>query len=179
MAKAICTVCDHPHLRAIDRALVMGKSVRDVATEYQLSRSAVGRHRKDHLAKKLQRAEQNSLAEANRLVSMTWGVAARLRGLLDKAEGGGDLRTAVAAARELLHALENVGKLTGAVENNTTVNVLAVGGEAMQVLQMKILEALQPYPEARFAVAKMLAPGEVTSNQPVDAEFVEVVDEHN
>jgi hypothetical protein len=43
-----CTICDHPSRDAIDQALVAGQSLRDIAGQYHLSKSALARHKERH-----------------------------------------------------------------------------------------------------------------------------------
>jgi hypothetical protein len=43
-----CTICDHPTRDAIDRALVAGQALRDIAGQYHLSKSALARHKERH-----------------------------------------------------------------------------------------------------------------------------------
>jgi hypothetical protein len=45
----LCTICHHPQHEAVDQALVAGQSLRDIAGQYHLSKSALARH-KDHHA---------------------------------------------------------------------------------------------------------------------------------
>jgi hypothetical protein len=43
-----CTICAHPHHDAIDQALVAGQALRDIASHYHLSKSAVAHHKESH-----------------------------------------------------------------------------------------------------------------------------------
>lgn len=57
----LCTVCHHPALAEIDRALMRGESLRPLAVLYGLSPSALSRHCKHlrrHLAAERDQAEQ-------------------------------------------------------------------------------------------------------------------------
>lgn len=51
-----CTVCTHPKKSEIDGALMEGVSGREVARQFGLSKSAVGRHRNGCLAPRLEAA---------------------------------------------------------------------------------------------------------------------------
>lgn len=50
------TVLNHPHLRTIERKLIRGERVEDVAKEFGLSRAALYRYKKNYLAAKIARA---------------------------------------------------------------------------------------------------------------------------
>jgi len=47
---AICSICQRANRSAIDAALLQGDSVRSVAAQFGLTKSAVARHRSGHLA---------------------------------------------------------------------------------------------------------------------------------
>ncbi len=40
-----CSICAHPHCEAIETSLGSGQSFRDVAGQYEVSKSALARHR--------------------------------------------------------------------------------------------------------------------------------------
>lgn len=45
-----CTACRHPRRTELDQLLVAGGSIRDTATKFGLSKTAVARHQKGHLS---------------------------------------------------------------------------------------------------------------------------------
>ena len=53
-----CTVCDHPERHGIDEALVSGAPYRSVAKRFELSESAVYRHKTEHLPAHLLKARE-------------------------------------------------------------------------------------------------------------------------
>jgi len=44
-----CTVCHHPRREAIDVAVVAGGSLRDIAGQFRISKSALARHKGNHI----------------------------------------------------------------------------------------------------------------------------------
>src|SRR5437764_10113271 len=59
-----CTVCTHPERAAIDQALVSGTGVRALASRYvPLSKTAVQRHRGEHLPAALRQAQETKTVE--------------------------------------------------------------------------------------------------------------------
>lgn len=54
----VCTICSHPKRAEIDKALVAGSVFRDVAQRFAVSRDALFRHKRDHLAEALVRVEE-------------------------------------------------------------------------------------------------------------------------
>ena len=55
----VCTTCAHPELEQIDRALLANEPLRRIGARFDLSPSALSRHRRNHLE---QRAEQGDLS---------------------------------------------------------------------------------------------------------------------
>ena len=148
-----CSVCTHPDREAIDEALVGSTAISAISAKYcDISEDAVGRHKANHLPAKLVMAEKaKEVAQADSLLDQVRDLQSRAYGILDKAEGAGDLRTALGAIREARGNLELLAKLLGELDERPQLNILV----APQV-QYAILAALQPYPEARVAVAEAL-----------------------
>ena len=152
-----CSVCEHPERAAIDEALVAGVSSAKISGRYRtqertLDERAIRRHRANHLPAKLVMAEKaKEVLEADTLLDQVRNLQSRAYGILDKAEGAGDLRTALGAIREARGNLELLAKLLGELDERPQLNILV----APQV-QYVILSALEPYPTARLAVAEAL-----------------------
>ncbi len=103
MMPRVCTVCRHDERREIDRQLVSrASSYRDIARQFGVSKDAVSRHTKDHLPELLARAHAaDQLAEADKLMTDIRKIQVRTLLMLQEAEKSGDLRTALAAVREV------------------------------------------------------------------------------
>ena len=102
-----CSICSHPQRREIDRALLAGESLRNIAQRHGASLAALHRH-KAHIAAAVQ-AQQAMTIE--RLLADLADLQRRALALLDKAEGSGDLRAALAAIREVRGVIETGAKL--------------------------------------------------------------------
>ncbi len=93
-----CTVCDHPERHGIDEALVTGAPYRSVAKRFELSESAVYRHKTEHLLAHLLKAKEVvEVARADDLLEQVRNLQAHALDILERAEKTGDLRTALAA----------------------------------------------------------------------------------
>ncbi len=146
-----CTVCEHPEKEAMDRALVGGASNRSLASLFGVSEAAVRRHKAKHLPAKLVMAEKAAeVAEAGDLLEQVRDLQSRAYGILDKAEGAGDLRAALGAIREARGNLALLAKLLGELDERPVVN-LNLSSEWLE-LRAVIVGALEPHPEARGAV---------------------------
>jgi transposase-like protein len=153
-----CTVCDHPESHSIDEALVSGASYRSVAKQFELSESAVYRHKTEHLPAQLLKArEVEEATRADDLLDQVRHLQAHALDILERAEKAGDLRTALAAISQARGNLELLGKLAGELDDRPVVN-LSVSPEWLE-LRAVIVGALEPHTEARGAVLRALEAG--------------------
>jgi len=158
-----CTACVHENRQHIDAALLSGASLRDIAGRYDLSKSALERHKAGHLPAHLARARAAAeVARADDLLSQVNDLQLRTLKILSIAETTGDLRVALNAINQARANVELLARLLGELNdaNGTTVNVL-VSPEWMRIRTV-IVRALAPYPEARSAVAGRLLELEAT-----------------
>ena len=150
-----CTVCDHPERHGIDEALVTGAPYRSVAERFDLSESAVYRHKTEHLPVRLLKArEAEELARADDLLDQVRHLRTHALDILDRAEETGDLRTALAAISQARGNLELLGKLAGELDERPVVN-LNVSPEWLE-LRAVIVGTLEPHPAAHRAVLRAL-----------------------
>ena len=164
-----CTICGHPDRASIDRALIAGTSQRGIAGRYGFSKSAVARHAKDHIAETIATARQAlQIEHGGNLIDQVGAIKAETLAILNDVKGT-DKKTALAALRRLLDCVELVAKVEGIlretgvaatskvegqIRDGTTIN-LTVSPEWARTRAI-ILQALEPFPEARVAVATAL-----------------------
>jgi hypothetical protein len=150
-----CTVCDHSQRHSIDETLVTGAPYRSVAKRFELSESAVYRHKTEHLPAHLLKArEVEEVAQADDLLEQVRHLQSHTLDILERAEQSGDLRTALAAISQARGNLELLGKLAGELDERPVVN-LNVSAEWLE-LRAVIVEALEPHPAAHRAVLRAL-----------------------
>jgi hypothetical protein len=83
----VCTVCDQPERRAIDEALVGGEANTKLSSLFAVSEQELHRHRENHLAAKLVRAQEvREHTEADALMRRLLSYEGRARRILDIAE---------------------------------------------------------------------------------------------
>ena len=155
-----CTVCVHNNRAQIDHALAEGMPNRRIATQYSLSEASVRRHHDSHLPATLSKAhEAEEVSRADDLLEKVQSLQSRTLAILDKAEGAGDLRTALGAIREARGNVEILAKLLGELDERPVVNLVLIDPQ----VRGAIVRALAPYGEARLAVANALEPFEDVS----------------
>ncbi|MGB9793340.1 MAG: hypothetical protein ACPLRU_02490 [Desulfofundulus sp.] len=149
-----CTICEHPQVEEINKALLSGDSLRNIARQFAISKDALFRHRQHLPADMVKAQEAEEVARADSLLDQVTELKDRALAILDKAEQAGDSRTALLAIREAKGCLELLAKLLGELHEQTTVNVLI--SPQWVSLRAVILQALEPYPEAKLALAQAL-----------------------
>jgi hypothetical protein len=148
-------VCDHPEKQGIDKALVSGAPYRSVVKRFELSESAVYRHKIEHLPAHLLKArEVEEAARADDLLEQVRNLQGHALDILERAEKAGDLRTALAAISQARGNLELLGKLAGELDERPVVN-LNVSPEWLE-LRTVIVGALEPHPAVHRAVLMAL-----------------------
>jgi hypothetical protein len=166
-----CTICRHEKHQEIDRAIVAGGSMRDIARRFGTSTAALQRHKAEHLPGKLVKAvERQEERHAVSLVDQLDRLTARTQTLLSivfpEGQNGQvqsispkDARDVSAVVREVRENLRLTAQLTGQLKGDSaTVNVgIVLGSPEWGRVTAAVMGALLPYPEARVAVADALA----------------------
>jgi len=150
-----CSICEHEKVEEINRLLLAGVPLRDLAGRYSVSKTALHRHKESHLPAELTKArEAQDVTKADSLLDQVIELRNKALSILAKAERAGELRTALQGVREAKGCLELLARLQGELQERTTVNVLV--NPQWITLRTVILKALDGYPEARQAVARAL-----------------------
>jgi len=146
-------VCKHSALEEINRKLLEKTTLRELSEQYGLTISALHRHNYNHLPKHLLKAsEMQETAAADTLIDRLTELRNKANDIYIGATKKKNYQAAAAALREQRAIIELYCKLIG--ELTTTVNV-SIAPEWI-TLRTAILEALEPYPEARQAVIEAI-----------------------
>ena len=149
-----CSICKHPHRDAIDLSLLEGRSLRAIAGQFNVSSSALDRH-KDHLPGTLAKAhEAHEATSAGTLLTRLKTLNTETLAILKETRAAGDHDLALKAIARVEKQLELEGKLMGELNDGTTVNMFA--SPEWVALRAVVIAALRPYPEAARAVAGAL-----------------------
>ncbi len=119
-----CTACKHPKRAEIDAALVAGAtSLRDIAGQFGLSRSALFRHRA-HIPAALTKAkEAGEIAQANTLLARVNEVISKAENIAGKALAANEFAAAVRGLGEVRQCLELLGELSGELQRGDDIKV--------------------------------------------------------
>ena len=168
-----CTVCDHPQRKQIDRALVSGESLTKLAQTHGLSTSAIFRHRKEHLATLLARGqdmerderardlvqhqretEDAETAHALDLHQQLKAINATCFEVLRKAREDAKASTQLQAVDRIQRQLALQAQWLGAPGSQETED--SDLPSHWPLIRQVVLDALNPFPKARIAVAEAL-----------------------
>jgi transposase-like protein len=150
-----CTICQHPQRAAIDQALVGGRAYRDIAGQFSVSRSALDRHRAEHLSPAVQKAQQASEAEhALDITKQLRAINGVSLSILDEARRSNNPAIALKAIDRVQRQIELQAKLLGELDDRPQVDIVLT--PAWRSTRAALLAALAPFPDARVAVAEQL-----------------------
>ena len=148
-----CTICTHEKVDEINKALLEGEPYRNIVKRFSVSLAALSRHRNKHIPAALAQArDAEEVAQADGLLEQVQALQAKALALLRQAEAAGELRTALQGVKEARKCLELLAKLQGELAQEGTVNI-TLAPEWLE-LRAVILNALDPWPDARLALAK-------------------------
>ena len=106
-----CTICKHPDRDTIDAALIASEPYRNIAQRFDVSITALHRH-KAHVSQALLEAASNSdELSASKLLKDLANLQAKALSLLDVAEKAKDIRGALGAIRECRGCIEAASRI--------------------------------------------------------------------
>jgi hypothetical protein len=146
-----CTICNHQDREAINVALLGTESLRNLAGRWSVSKTALLRHKAEHLPASLVKAvEVEQEMSGGKLLERLTDLNRETAAILREARTTKDNQLALKAIARAEKQLEFEGRLLGELNANTAVNVTLM--PEWQDLRVKILRALEPHPAARLAV---------------------------
>ena len=150
-----CTVCNHKDVDEINKRLISGESYRSIAKQFEASESAVYRHKESHIPELLSKSNDiKEIVNADSLLLKLQEEAVFVRDMRDSAKEGGDIELALKAVDRALKCIELYAKVQGLIQDQPTINI-TLNAEWIE-LRSTIIQALQPFPEARRAVIDAL-----------------------
>lgn len=153
-----CSVCARPDVDAIDDHLIAGSPQRVTARHYDVPVSTLHHHWHTCARHGFLPGSHPPLPLGDdTLVGRVEVLLDRLEALLSVAERTGDPRVAASVANQLRASLELLGRATGQLDDRPQVTVNLTASPEWLELRARLTAALQPYPDARAAVARALA----------------------
>lgn len=119
-----CSICSSAQRLAVEHSILAGDSYRTVAQRFHVSRDAVVRHRRHLTLSTPNSAELQAILRSGSLVDRLRSLTSEAQRLKEKAEIAGDIRTALAAVRELCRIVELIAKVQGQINDRPEINVV-------------------------------------------------------
>ena len=152
-----CSICIHPQRDEIEEAMIRGDSLRDIASRFAVGKNAVGRHKDNHLPTTLALAtEAHEAARAGDLLGQMSMLSEKSYSILIAAEKEDNLGLALKAIREVRGCVDLQAKMLIALADRVKEAHDYDNDPDWWATRSKIMDALDPYPEARIAVAAAL-----------------------
>jgi len=146
-----CAICDHPQRDAIDREIIEGFSIRNIAKRYGVSKDSVYRHSKNHLPETLKQSHAvKESARADELLERVERLISEAEELLSFGKGEKQSKAWASGISELRKCLELLARVTGELDERPTIT-LAMLPEWVEVRTL-ILGAIDGYPEVKGKV---------------------------
>jgi len=143
-----CSICEHAKAAKINQALIEGQSLRNIAKQFEVSYSAVGRHHKEHLPCSLLKSKRiKEITEADNIIERLVILTNETMEIYRQVKREKDYDLALKAIARAEKQAELQAKLLGELQQEGAVNI-TISAEWIE-LRAVILQALDPYPEAR------------------------------
>ncbi len=136
-----CTICAHPKRIEIDAALMASESFRNIAARFGISTGALQRHRSQHIATQLAKAQAaNEITAASALVKELKELTRKTGAVLARALRSKNGELALKAIARLERQLELKGRLLGQLEGHdsgrggdTRIEVVYVDARKLEI----------------------------------------------
>ena len=122
-----CAVCEHDDVEEINAALASNERIRTIAEHWSVSKTALMRHRNEHLhvsvieAKEAEAKEAEEDAPADELIDQMRDLQKHTLAILEEAEESEELSGALQLIREAKDNLERSDKLLGELDEHPQI----------------------------------------------------------
>jgi hypothetical protein len=149
-----CTVCAHPERDTIERAVLARRPYRKIASQYGLTDVSIIRHR-PHLSEKILTSSRIAeITRADDLVDRLISLALETQAVLARAKEAGNDELVLKAVARAEKQLELQARLLGELKDAPVFNLIM--SPEWAAVQAVLIEAVNPYPEARQALTSAL-----------------------
>jgi len=152
-----CSICPHEQRDEIDKALVSGRSLRDMAGQFRVSKSALDRHRDHVKATLVKAAVRRETSRGATLLDRIHGLEDHARRLAMVCESEGDYRAALVGLQQIRETLRLLLDVRAAeIKDRRAASVELLQSPDWQRIKNILTATLLPYPEAQNALAHAL-----------------------
>ena len=148
-----CTICSHKNIEEINKELVNGKPFRDIAGQFNISKSALERHKAKHLPGDLIKSKRiEEVVQADNIVERLINLTNETMQIYNEVKKIKDYDLALKAIARAEKQAELQAKLLGELQQEGAVNLI-MAPEWIELRQV-ILRAVEPFPEAGEAIVE-------------------------
>ena len=131
-----CSICEHPKRAEIEKAMLDGASLGEIAKRFGTTKSSLHRHRKDHVTANLAQAKQaREVANAETVLDYSATLRDKAMSILETAETAKDWPLALRAIRECKGVLKLLAEVSGELKGQ--------GAQNVTVIQINVTDAQQ------------------------------------
>lgn len=113
----MCQICRHPQRAEIEQAMVGGKSLRSVASQYNLGSYQAVFHHKDHLSQDLVSAiQETEKLRPQELLDLMRHMVGATTDMFDEAKAAGNLGQANRSSMEVARHLDLFSRASGVIK---------------------------------------------------------------
>ncbi|MBT9171744.1 MAG: hypothetical protein DDT21_00113 [Syntrophomonadaceae bacterium] len=148
-----CRVCKHKRVEEINRELLEGETLRNIAEKFSTSTTALHRHKTEHIPASMVLSQgAREAARADTLLEQVSALRDKAVSILVAAERAGDLRTALLGIREAKGCLELLARISGEL---TPERILVQAGPVIDQIIFVLRQEIRD-PEALQRVSQRL-----------------------
>lgn len=156
-----CSVCGHRRRAALEAEILNATPLMQIEKRFGVGRNSLQRHRDKHMRGEVEAAkaarEFEALERGGSVLERLGALDSRMAAIVDEAMALDDKSTAIRAIREVRGLIELRAKLTGELKDGGgSVTNITVNNTEFRNLQVAIVQALQPFPDAKAAVLRAL-----------------------
>lgn len=151
----VCTICSHEKRAEIESAIVSGTSYRVISSQFGVGNNSVQRHASEHIAHAIKQSRAaKEEAQALNVVEQLRTINEVALAIMREARSDKKNGMALFAIDRVQKQLELQAKLLGDIDT-PQVNIYL--SPEWQAIRTTLVQALLPFPDARVAVASVLA----------------------
>lgn len=137
----VCTICTHPKRAEIEREVASRSgSIRAIADNYDVGRTALTNHLRDHISEKIAKAAaKKQVEEAISIIGTVQKILTRSEEISIKAQHEGDGKLSLSGLRETRETVKLLAELSGELDQGVTINLNQMTDEEVERRAREIL----------------------------------------
>lgn len=142
-----CKICIHAQRDVVDKLIVQGQSLNDIARQFKVSADGLSRHKRNHLPPMLMKAHKaEEIANGDKLLDDILEIMTKTQSLLHRAESDDkNLKFLPAYLREIRQQLTLLGELQGRIARQNQINIGVQQNMTLEERKAEIKNLIERY----------------------------------